>query len=37
MTDFLIVNADAILTGLTGPAARGSGAVRVRGGRIAGR
>ncbi|PHP65359.1 amidohydrolase [Zhengella mangrovi] len=35
MTDFLIVNADAILTGLTGPAARASGAVRVRGGRIA--
>ncbi len=35
MTDFLIVNADAILTGLTGEAARASGSVRVRDGKIA--
>ena len=34
MPDFLISGAEAILTGLTGPAARAAGAVRVRGGRI---
>ncbi len=34
MSDFLIAGADAILTGLTGEAARASGSVRVRGGRI---
>ena len=36
MSDFLIAGADAILTGLTGEAARASGSVRVRGGRITG-
>ena len=35
MTDFLIADADAILTGRTGDTARAQGAIRVRGGRIA--
>ena len=34
MTDFIIVNAEGILTGLAGGEARTSGNVRVRGGRI---